>query len=245
MHHVLPLYDCFIHRPEIWATQQAWKRKWNRCISNWLETFDPSLIMGVLSLDLGPPQDSIDLSTTKVPLFKAFLSTLDDPKCFRLSSNDTMLIVDSGASVCISPLRSDFISYKPSLMKIKYLSSSNKVQGEGIIKWRVLNSSGQEISLEVPGYHIPGVEVRLLSPQVLLQLIGGTYTGSTSGIVLSLDNDIELEAKYCPRSRLPFLPTCSVFLDKHFHLFSARSSALFDATNTNLSLSQKEVLLWH
>jgi len=254
MHHVIPLCDYFIRRPEIWATQQAWNQRWSKCISDWLETFDPSFVMGILSLDSGPPQDSINLSTTKIPFFKAFLSTLEDPKCFQLSSNEAMLIVDSGASVCISPHRSDFITYKTSAMRIKDLSSSNKVHGEGIIKWRVLNSSGQEISLEVPGYHIPGVEVRLLSPQVLLQLIGGSYTGSTSGIVISLDNDIELEAKYCPRSRLPFLPTCSVrpshksFWANTFTYSVKEASAypaLFDATNTNLSLSQKEVLLWH
>jgi hypothetical protein len=121
-----------------------------------------------------------------------------------------MLIVDSGASVCISPLRSDFITYKPSQIKINDLSSSNKVQGEGIIKWCVLDSSGQEISIEVPGFHIPGVKVRLLSPQVLLHLIGVNYVGTTSGIVLTLDTNIKLEAKYCPCSRLPFLPVCSM-----------------------------------
>ena len=139
-------------------------------------------------------------------------------------------------------------------MKIKDLSSSNKVQGKGIIKWHILDSSGQEILIEVPGYHIPGVEVRLLSPQVLLNLIGGNYIGSTSGIVLSLDNNIELDAKYCPHSRLPFLPVCSVnpstrsFWANAFTYTVQEASAypaLLNATNTNLSLSQKEVLLWH
>ncbi len=205
--------------------------------------------MGILSLDLVPYQDSINLSTTKIPSFKAFLLTLEEPKCFRLSSTDTMLIVDSGPSVCISPLRSDFITYKPSLRKIKDLSSSNKVQGESIIKWRVLDSVGQEISIEVPGYHIPGVKVRLLSPQVLLHLIGGNYIGSTSGIVLSLNNNIKLDAKNCPCSRLPFLPVCSVNLSNRsfwantFTYTVQEASvypALFDATNTNLSLSQRK-----
>jgi hypothetical protein len=129
-------------------------------------------------------------------------------------------------------------------MKIKDLSSSNKVQGKGIIKWRIFDSSGQEISIEVPGYHIPGVEVCLLSLQVLLHLIGGNYISSTSGIVLSLDNNIELEAKYCPRSRLPFLPVCSInpsnqsFWANIFTYTVQEASAylaLFDATNTNLS----------
>jgi hypothetical protein len=128
------------------------------------------------------------------------------------------------------------------------------VQGGCIIKWHVLDSSGQEISIEVPGYHIPGVKVCLLSPQVLLQLIGGNYIGSTSGIVLSLDNNIQLDTKCCPRSRLPFLPVYSKnssnrsFWANTFTYTVQEASAypaLFNATNTNLSLSQKEVLLWH
>jgi hypothetical protein len=102
-------------------------------------------------------------------MYKAYLSTLKNPKCFHLSSNKIMLIVDSGASVFISPLCLDFVTYKPSIMKIKDLLSSNKIGGEGIIKWNAINKHGHNVTIDVPGYHIPGADVHLFSPQVLVQ----------------------------------------------------------------------------
>ena len=71
------------------------------------------------------------------------------------------VIVDSGASVCISPHRSDFVTYNNSNMKIKDLSSSNTVAGEGIVRWNLEDSLGNPVEIEVLGYHIPTAEVRL------------------------------------------------------------------------------------
>jgi hypothetical protein len=44
-------------------------------------------------------------------------------------------------------------------MKIKDLSFSNIVTGEGIIKWKVIDSSGATVTLKMPNFHIPGVDV--------------------------------------------------------------------------------------
>jgi hypothetical protein len=52
---------------------------------------------------------------------------------------DALLIVDSGASCCISPHREDFVTYSDSKVKVKDLSGSNKVAGEGMVKWKVLD----------------------------------------------------------------------------------------------------------
>ncbi len=64
------------------------------------------------------------------------------------------------------PIR--FVTYKHSKMKIKDLSSSKMVAGEGIIKWNVSDSSGATVTLKMPGFHIPYIDVWLLSPQALL-----------------------------------------------------------------------------
>ena len=58
-------------------------------------------------------------------------------------------------------------------MKIKDLSSSNSVAGEGILRWTMQDMHGETVHVELLGYHIPTAEVRLLSPQVLLKTIGG------------------------------------------------------------------------
>jgi hypothetical protein len=85
-------------------------------------------------------------------------------------------MIDSGASVCITPHQSDFVTYKTSKMKIKDLSSSNTVAGEGLMRWKVEDLAGRVVNLELPGYHVPGAEVCLLSPQVLLSIFGGHTT---------------------------------------------------------------------
>jgi hypothetical protein len=139
-------------------------------------------------------------------------------------------------------------------MKIKDLFSSNKVAGEGIIKWNVIDSSGATVTLQMPGFHIPGVKVCLLSSQVLLQLVGGQSVQMVDSICISSGNEILLDARYCPRSNLPFLKMG--VNGKHPRSFWSNAFAytaneaktyptLIDAANVNLSASQKEVLLWH
>ena len=108
-----------------------------------------------------------------VPIKQAFISSLEDPYCLSSRSVQTGVIIDSGTSVCITPHWSDFINYKDSKRKIKDLSSSNSVAGEGILRWTMQDMHGETVHVELLGYHIPTAEVRLLSPQVLLKTIGG------------------------------------------------------------------------
>jgi hypothetical protein len=65
------------------------------------------------------------------------------------------LIVDTGASCCISPCKDDFISYSPSSAKIRDLSDVNTVAGEGMLLWHVLDQCGREHSIDIKGYHSP------------------------------------------------------------------------------------------
>jgi hypothetical protein len=169
----------------------------------------------------------------------------------------TGVIIDSGASVCITPHRSDFINYKDSHMKIRDLSSSNSVAGEGIIRWSMQDEHGDLVHIELLGYHIPTAEVRLLSPQVLLKTIGGQSKQTVHGIKVSLDNGIKLKAEFCPRSNLPVIPLAHEASSKKCFWaqafgFSANNFQdlnkirnVLHQSNTNLSQSQKELLLWH
>jgi hypothetical protein len=186
-----------------------------------------------------------------------FISSIEDPYCLSGRSVQTGLIIDSGASVCITPHRSDFINYRPSQMKIRDLSSSNSVAGEGIIRWSVQDMQGNKVDIELLGYHIPTAEVRLLSPQVLLNTIGGYSKQTVHGVQVFLDNGITLGAAFCPRSNLPLIPLAheasskpcfwtqafGFSVDSFQDLNSIRN--VLHQNNTNLSNSQKELLLWH
>jgi hypothetical protein len=142
-------------------------------------------------------------------------------------------------------------------MKIRHLPSSNNVAGEGIIRWSMQDEQGDLVNIELLGYHIPNADVRLFSPQVLLKTIGGFSTQIVHGIKVSLDNGIKLSATVCPHSNLPIIPLAHEASSKRCFWtqafgFSADSFQdlnlicnVLHQTNTNLSQSQKELLLWH
>jgi hypothetical protein len=139
-------------------------------------------------------------------------------------------------------------------MKIKDLSSSNQVAGKGIIQWSIKDHRGELVMVELLGYHIAKAEVHLLSPQVLLRTIGGQALQTTTNIEITLDNGIKLCAKFCPRNNLPILSLTpkiqgkNNFWDNAFGYTLSNVSdtrSILSQVNTNLSSSQKELLLWH
>ena len=75
----------------------------------------------------------------------------------------------------------DFITYKES-----------EVAGEGIIHWLLQDKHGDQVAVELPGYHIPNADVRLLSTQVLLKTIGGRCHQKISQVNVTLDNGIDM-----------------------------------------------------
>jgi hypothetical protein len=139
-------------------------------------------------------------------------------------------------------------------MKIKDLSLTNKVAGEGMIQWQLQDDNGHTVTIEAFGYHIPAAKVRLLSPQVLIRKDGGHATITEKGIQLQLANDVVLFGRYCTRSNLPLIPMAQIkkhrfsFWNDAFSLTMGNTRKvrnILGEDNTNLSASQKEVLLWH
>ncbi len=120
-----------------------------------------------------------------VPLPQVYNGNIDDGQ---------PCIIDTEASVCITPHRRDFTFYHDSKVKIKDLSKSNTVKGEGFIRWKVRDTNGKIVNLDLPGYHMPAAEVRLLSPQVLLATVGQSARGTitSTDLVLCLGNEVEL-----------------------------------------------------
>ena len=169
-------------------------------------------------------------------------------------SPEAPLIVDSGASCCITPNIDDFVSYNPSKVKIKDLSGVNKVAGEGMVRWKVTDRFGSEYSIEVKAYHIPKAAVRLLSPQSLYQdklAVDGSQNEHMYSIKLK-DGTI-LDAPY-GAANLPLLqlsnprqPSC--FWHRCFSFHGTDEDLwtrnVLDARNQNITAAQKEILRWH
>eukprot|EP00804_Cyclotella_cryptica_P010321 CCRYP_012254-RA/>CCRYP_012254-RA protein AED:0.10 eAED:0.03 QI:0/0/0/1/1/1/3/0/1268 len=164
------------------------------------------------------------------------------------------LIVDTGASCCITPCKDDFISYAPSAAKIRDLSGINTVAGEGLLCWHVLDQQGCEHAIELKGYHIPTASVRLLSPQAMFQSLGGHGEQDISKYSINLPGGPILHAPY-GNGNLPILPLCSpdrtprCFWTRCFSFHASDQNiwahSILAASNQNLSLTQKELLLWH
>jgi hypothetical protein len=90
-----------------------------------------------------------------INLQQVLISLFEYPRCYSSSTVADNVIIDSGALVCIRPHKSDFITYRPSGMKIKDLSSTNKVTSKGLIQWDLQDKNDHTVTIEAFGYHIP------------------------------------------------------------------------------------------
>ena len=186
---------------------------------------------------------------------------------FNLRMEHIPLIIDTGASCCITPCKADFKpnSYRSSDIKVRDLSGENQVIGQGTVLWTVKDTRGRKQVIELPALHIPTAKVRLLSPQVLKKLhnVGGGI--EEDGIALLGADDVKIFAPYNDLSNLPELtlhdpPSASAFWESAFAFneehrkaaadpqarsFESSFINTLDDQNGNLKASQKELLLWH
>ena len=74
---------------------------WDRLLGDFLATQDPRKIMDVYQI-FEPTRENEGVVT--VPINKhTFISSIEDPYCLSGQSVQTSVIIDSGASVCITP----------------------------------------------------------------------------------------------------------------------------------------------
>ena len=100
---------------------------------------------------------------------------LQAPTCYRSNmpkESSFPIIWDSGASISVTPHRSDFVgpySKPPISLKLKGLAKGLNIVGQGHVMWAMPNTNGMLHAIKVPAYHVPGCCVRLLSTSSLLQ----------------------------------------------------------------------------
>jgi hypothetical protein len=132
----------------------------------------PSVSQNRVSVHLGRCRQWMrEFANSNLLSFPALLESV-----FNSIGNDGRipLVVDTGASCCISPCPGDFVEYtSDTKATIKDLSGVNTVAGEDIVHWRVRDRFGREHVMEMKAYHIPHASVRLLSPQLVFQSVGG------------------------------------------------------------------------
>jgi len=183
------------------------------------------------------------------------------------------VLLDTGCSTACSGYIDDFngeLAYG-SFGQIKTADGVSPIKGFGILQYDVYTDDGSPpISIRVPGYFVPNVEMRLLSPQDYVRFHRISVPGESSFAgnaelmvmtVLKPDNTLaSISAMMDFQSRLPFLSveltrhnreptTCSCKGD-HAHttscvLANTVSDNIYDDRNSNLSQAQKLLKLDH
>jgi hypothetical protein len=163
------------------------------------------------------------------------------------------IIWDSGASICITPDKTDFVGTLNLAGPLTYLQGVSKglwIQGKGNVLWTILDIRGQLRTLKIPAYFVPQSQLRLLSTGVLLQ----TYSDEDIRVdvrkltLSGAPNDPacgSIEAYLDPNNNLPMSTAyCQQGTDDTATIIQACLASISEA-NINLSEPQKELLWWH
>ena len=171
---------------------------------------------------------------------------------------DVPIVIDSGASLSLTPFKNDFISppEKSALKELNNVSSTSKVEGEGTVAWKIIDFYGVVHTIRTRAYYVPSASIRLYSPQRhFQQQLEGVLTLTHDQVILRPSRSVSLRFPFHPMNGLPLM-----FLDDerrgHIAGMMAADSAMFndvksiltnvaDETNQNLSGPQRELLLWH
>ena len=196
------------------------------------------------------------LMSQTVPKAWSLRAALQDVSKFRraLPKEATFRVIwDSGASVSISPKRSDFVGPLDKvgwMPKLQGLAKGLNIKGAGHVAWSFHDTNGMLRTLKLPALFVPNCPVRLLSTTSLLR----TYD----------DEKVEADAWQMMLSGAagdPFRASVIALIDPRDHLpsttgynysetvippaaLNAAISVVSDA-NKNLSEPEKELLRWH
>lgn len=163
------------------------------------------------------------------------------------------IIWDSGASVCVTPDKNDFLSYKTTtdISKVKGLGGKvSTVIGQGEVLWSVHDTGGTLRHLKLKAYHIPQCQSRLISTSSLLASYKGEHLtiDSTSMRLSGMDGDSTRNPIIAFNNPLSNLPTTLAY---QYNSTDVPAQALchtvstVNSNNANLSEAQKELLRWH
>ena len=77
------------------------------------------------------------------------------------------IIIDSGASFCLTHCKYDFITpiTEPSIPSLKTVKDTVEVKGEGTVEWTARDINGSKITLTVKALYVPEGNICLFPPR--------------------------------------------------------------------------------
>lgn len=85
--------------------------------------------------------------------------------------NDMPVVIDTGASVSLTPVLSDFIGplVPTQLTELKGLTAKTHVVGKGMVEWPIRDYWNVPGVIKTSAYYVPDASIRLFSPQSFFQ----------------------------------------------------------------------------
>ncbi|CAJ1969890.1 unnamed protein product [Cylindrotheca closterium] len=167
------------------------------------------------------------------------------------------MVIDTGASVSITPHESDFISkVRPSPLKsINGLQGSCEVVGSGTVEWTVRDVYGSVRRIRTTAYLVPSAQIRLFSPQCYFQETkgAGSLFLNHRKVVLTLADESELEFPF-QSNNIPMMldasAHCAGLGFEEANMLCGEQDVLGMLSvgaenNQNLTAGEKEMLLYH
>jgi hypothetical protein len=183
----------------------------------------------------------------------AFLADANAPTFTPITSDDLVIILDSGCTIAMTPDIDDFIdgTYKPQQHTVGGIASGLQTEGVGQVLWKLTDTNGKLVDMNITAIHVPGLPCRLLPPQQLgsmppqqlgnlssSMLPNGAWIGGGRAAKVVFNNRI-IEFAYDPDTNLP---------TKKMNQGCTKYCTFVATTtkdNTNLSASQKLLLRIH
>jgi hypothetical protein len=155
-----------------------------------------------------PAAHSPEYQREQLVLLAAFQSTYSDTTT-PLTPDMVPLVIDTGASVTITPFQTDFITPLQPVQQttIQGIASGLQVAGRGTVCYTFRNDDGEQQTVEIsPCLYVPQCTVRLLCPRQILAMTGHNTDGFTS---LSTTAHLTVEGKsttltYDSLTKLPY-----------------------------------------
>ena len=178
----------------------------------------------------------------------ASLECLTEPCAFMMSSRTRKAVIfDTGASLAITPDKSDFdgpLTIPKGDLRLGGMANGLKIEGVGPVTWTFANSDGGEVQIRSMAYYVPGAKARLLSPQRLFDPntgVKGKYEGDHKSFRLHIEDSTTLTIEYDDRNSLPigYATIGATTTTPQVNL------TILDEDNQNLTAGQKLLLHWH
>ena len=163
------------------------------------------------------------------------------------------IIWDSGASICITPDKEDFIEYSTAtdIKSVRTMGGNvSSIKGQGQVLWSIHDTDGMLRHLKLNAYHIPSSTSRLLSTSSLLKAYKNeTITVDDCSLTLSgLPGEPTRRSIIAYNDPVTLLPTTTGYKYNDIEIPSQKLANVVHTVHTdnkNLTEAEKELLRWH